>query len=104
MTDKSERALHIRNEIAVIRALGEERVWSESQYNKRNISLMASIPGLLSMLEETLAQLIQMTSARDELAEIANYLDTYVPKFPATGGTTGTQRRIEELKALGLER
>lgn len=48
-------------------------------------------------------QLTAMTAARDELAEIAEYLDTYVPKFPAEGGPTQTQRRIAELRLVGKD-
>lgn len=103
MTDGSERAKHIRREIAAVRELCERRAWSESELRSRNTCLIASVPGLLTMLEETLAQLVEMTAARNELHEIAAYFNTYIPKFPPVGGPTSAERRIAELLKVGAE-
>ena len=62
MTDDHERAKHIRREIATVRELCERRAWSESALRERNTLLMASVPGLLVMLEDTLAALIEASN------------------------------------------
>lgn len=72
MTDDLERAQHIRREIVAGRELCERRVWGESALRSRNAQLITSVPGLLAMLEETLARLASVTEARDEAQNLGS--------------------------------
>jgi DNA repair exonuclease SbcCD ATPase subunit len=55
----------------------------------------------LDRLRRREQQLAEMTKARDEACEIAETLSTYVPKFPAVGGPTMTDKRIATLRKVG---
>lgn len=49
-----ERETHMREQIIVIRALCEDRIWGEDILRRRNSQLMASVPSLLDWLVELL--------------------------------------------------
>jgi len=50
----TDREVHMREQIVVIRRLCEDRVWGEDALRARNTKLMASVPVLLDWLTEVL--------------------------------------------------
>jgi hypothetical protein len=85
----TEREQHMREQIAVIRRLCEDRVWGEDALRKRNAQLMASIPALLDWLVETL----------DDRAELRRLIDKALVLTHIVGANGGMTDRDHTTEA-----
>ncbi len=85
----TERERHMREQIAVIRRLCEDRVWGEDALRKRNTQLMANVPALLDWLVETL----------DESAELRRLIDRALVLTHIVGANGGMTDRDHATEA-----
>jgi hypothetical protein len=91
VVDELEKAGVPPTNVDDLEMFADERVrWLREQVGK-HMQDVADVQGDLE----------RMTAARNEACEIAETLSSYVPKFPAEGGPTMTDKRIAELRKVG---
>ena len=84
----NEREDHMREEIAVVRRLCEDRVWGEKALRLRNTNLMASVPALLDWLTEALDENRELRRLVDKSLVLAHIVG-------ANGGMTDKDHATE---------
>lgn len=84
----TEREVHMREQIEVVRHLCEDRVWSEDALRERNIKLGASVPALLDWLTEVLDENATLRRAVDKALVLTHIVG-------ANGGMTDKDHATE---------
>ncbi len=84
----TEREAHLRDQIAVVRRLCEDRVGSEAALRTRNAQLMASVPALLDWLTEALDAAAGLRRAVDNALVLTHIVG-------ANGGMTDKDHQTE---------